>query len=727
MRRATQALVVASVLAAMPAPTTAVAASDSCPNAALRTGASARLPDCRAYELVTPSDKVFGVGEMAVAAGAAAGGDHFAFSNSQALTDLNQAWPADYRADRSEGGWTAVAPDPRPFFDSGATLVAMTNDLSLLEVTPRAYSAADQDFQGPGASNDLYRIGSAGQVSFLSDGELNPVNIFAQLNVWAATADGSHVVFSYDDPLLAADAGRQSAPGLYESSPSGLRLVGVDDAGVRLTDGTVDLGSVGSASDMISALHAVSADGSKIFFAAYDGGAVSGKAGLYVRENGEHTMAIPATPDGANARATFLGASADGSTVYFLTTDGLTTTDADGAQDLYAYDLSTQTTTLVSDGTGSGTPLFSAVYANDDGSRVYFQVYGQLEPGVGADNQVNTYVSQNGSIALVAATGAVNVSGFARQEQCSPTRLTPDGRYLLFESSDQLTSDDHDFSSDVYRYDAKTGQLDRVSQGPQGGNAETGAYNNAQIAGGINCNDSYLDASHAISDDGHFVFFQTTEQLVAADTNQEFDVYEYDAQTGETRLVSGGYGPDDSQLMTVTPSGNEVFISTTDQLVASDHDALRDVYAVRVNGGFPDVPGQPSCRESDCQGAPRVVEEPPVIASITFTGPGNATATRKPSRATARVRVLKRFVRGTRISLRVKVPGRGRISVAGTALKRATKTVSRAATYSVSAHLTAKAADALRRKHRLRLKVRVGYIPSAGKASSVTVTIQVRK
>ena len=35
----------------------AAAAADSCPNAEFRAGYSARLPDCRAWEMVSPVDK----------------------------------------------------------------------------------------------------------------------------------------------------------------------------------------------------------------------------------------------------------------------------------------------------------------------------------------------------------------------------------------------------------------------------------------------------------------------------------------------------------------------------------------------------------------------------------------------------------------------------------------------------------------------------------------------
>jgi hypothetical protein len=77
-------------------------------------------------------------------------------------------------------------------------------------------------------------------------------------------------------------------------------------------------------------------------------------------------------------------------------------------------------------------------------------------------------------------------------------------------------------------------------------------------------------------------------------------------------LISAGTGPYASGLATASESGNDVFFTTSDELVKQDTDELIDIYDARVGGGFvPTQTAQPCEELSTCR------EAPPVAASST--------------------------------------------------------------------------------------------------------------
>ena len=123
-------IVVADPFVALPGPERAftlfpgpLSPSNGCPNAAFRTGPSAALPDCRAYEMVSPVDK--NGGEIKVLGSAtnfparleqsSADGAAFAYSSITAFAGAASApWTSEYLATRREGsGWSTAAISPR--------------------------------------------------------------------------------------------------------------------------------------------------------------------------------------------------------------------------------------------------------------------------------------------------------------------------------------------------------------------------------------------------------------------------------------------------------------------------------------------------------------------------------------------------------------------------------------------------------------------------------------
>jgi hypothetical protein len=376
-------------------------------------------------------------------------------------------------------------------------------------------------------------------------------------------------------------------------------------------------------------------------------------------------------------------------------TDDANTGPDDNAPNLYAYDLNTgvlsDLSVDTSAGDASGAGVVGLVSAAEDGSYVYFVANGVLasntsgplaekaEPGncplqggTGEEPLCNLYVEHfNGSawepprfIAKLVGDNndekdwegyAEGLSENAHGPGEHSVRVTPDGTRLAFQSVWSLTGYDnvpvsHEGCenercgvSEVYLYDALNGSLVCASCDPNGaapvGRAELGG-SYGEEGNAFSTPSQYYEARN-LSVNGQRLFFQSRDPLVSSDTNGRQDVYEWEAdgegsctlEPGCVLPVSDVAGEDDSFFMDASPSGNDVFIATGDQLVSSDTDDLRDVYDVRVDGGFPAPPvAPPACAGADaCRGPAAAGQGLGSPASATFSGAGNLTPAPPPT------------------------------------------------------------------------------------------------
>ncbi len=217
--------------------------------------------------------------------------------------------------------------------------------------------------------------------------------------------------------------------------------------------------------------------------------------------------------------------------------------------------------------------------------------------------------------------------------------VTPDGRFLVFTSSADLTPDDTSTARQVFEYDAQTGALVRVSIGQDGFNhngnvpavvnpdpphevVDAASIASPEYPGGYYESSAY--GSHlSVSADGSYVFFQSPVGLTPQALNQQVigvetgefniskstyanNVYEY--HEGQVGLLSDGQdlthrGSEvNVELIGTDPSGDDLFFTTEDRLVGQDTDTSIDVYDARIDGGFPAPAIPPSCSGDACQG-----------------------------------------------------------------------------------------------------------------------------
>ncbi|MBN1529213.1 MAG: hypothetical protein JW895_09145 [Thermoleophilaceae bacterium] len=149
--------------------------------------------------------------------------------------------------------------------------------------------------------------------------------------------------------------------------------------------------------------------------------------------------------------------------------------------------------------------------------------------------------------------------------------VSADGRYVAFESvANNLSGEDVDNVSDIFRRDLQTGVLTLVSRatGPAG-------------AGGTT--NSYLPS---ISADGRYVAFESgADNLSAEDNNTYVNVFVRDLQENTTTLVSratgaaGTGGDDNSYDASISADGRYVaFESIADNLSPDDNNTYYNIF-----------------------------------------------------------------------------------------------------------------------------------------------------
>jgi len=628
-------------------------APPSCPNDHVRqlTGSS-YLPDCRAYELVSPglagsvqlypSQAVWDLSQSQDLYGA---GDNWALNTGLANSPSRLAFFAGrgaipgldapnseldmYMATRTTGGWTTTLPGL-----TGSQVIASGGRRQCsesLELCIDHDEGVGLEIKAPETAP--YLFSSAGEFR----GRL-PTNLKVVpggerfIGAQRASADFSHYLFSSTNVAF-APGGLTGGQGSAYDNDLEARSVTVIS---KLPNGA-DIAQDGTVFHAIE-FPGLSPDGSHVLMQTP---AANGQSHLYMRVNQSVTYDVA-----RGAGVKLVGMPREGSKVFFVADQRLTLDDTDDSADLYMWSEEGDALTRVSQGNGQGNsnscnakwiggcgvgaltterghpsglqsiPGLDDVIAEEEGD-VYFYSPELLDPGSPAiANQRNLYVFRGGAVQLVASLDSGT--------QIDRMQISPDGRYAGIVTRSRLTSYDNRGFQQMYTYDADTGAIRCASCNPEALPPT-----------------SDVEASQGgpfMADDGR-VFFATKERLVARDRDGRIiDVYEYVG--GRPQLITSGVGSRDftgggalvefgsvtehTGLEAVSADGADVYFSTFDTLVPQDQNGpYVKFYDARTGGGFAAEPGFAPCTAADeCHGADSSPPQAPLMASGGALGAG---------------------------------------------------------------------------------------------------------
>lgn len=560
-----------------------------CPNEGVRTGLSALLPDCRAYELVTPANTnartPIGVGLLGTyfpTLQASPLGDKVSFEIEGGLLPGGEGTGSQagdpYLATRGESGWSSVYTGP-PSAESPSILPG-SNSPDQGYSFWSANGEGSASIEGEVTNYVRYRDGHS---ALVGRGDLGTD---PRAEGKLITDSGGHIVFG-SFKQLTEDAPPSGTQAVYDRTADEVTHL------VSLLPGNVTP-SAGKGAVYLGA----SPDGTGI---AFNIGST-----LYLRYNNEETYEV-------GEKVTFAGVAQGGKRIFYLQGGNLLAFEVEGEGNPIAFSAS-----------GDVTPI----NVSTDGSTAYF-----VSPSVltGEDNpngataqpgEDNLYLSREGALSFVGTVTERDVKGeFGGKQQIDglglwtqaliegpaldPSRTTPEGGVLLFESRAPLAGYDPEGHAEIYRYDSVHNELDCLSciptNEPASGEASLQSVSQAQ---GAQEPFSAFALVENLRSDGRRAFFQSTESLVLGDTDGLQDVYEWEAEGigscerlgGCLYLISSGHSERIDYLYAVSGSGGDVFFRSSDLLLPSDSDETPSIYDARVEGGFPEEV------EKECQG-----------------------------------------------------------------------------------------------------------------------------
>jgi hypothetical protein len=630
-----------------------VESAASCPNEAFRVGASARLPDCRAYEQITPTHKEgarepFDYG-LATGGGVliAEGGDRVMLEAE--ATDWGTspaAGQGPYFFSREEGkGWqmTAASPQPETGIDS------TTSGLFSPNLEGFAFSSSFKTSEGSESKDVEYKAGPPGgpyvTAAAIPSGETGVGSAWV-----AASRDFSRLFLASEDhSLLGVSTGTKNGSDLYEYVDGELRQVNVTGSsgstigacGAHIVNGDEEAGTESSA-------HAVSANGLRVFFEAVPGKDCSEPKDLYMREDGEGTVDLGAYR--------FLGANAEGTEVLLEKRSGETREvlldELESATLKTLFAVHSETTFAVS----------------EDFSTIYFISDEHLTP------QAPSAVPGNGSLVgdiyrydIPSETLSFIDTGSRIRLEVSKVSPNGDDLYLEADALEGVPGGKGSAAnqggglatnSQVYRYDSEESVLQCMSCSSSFDPEPklTAVFGDIGGNGGILRSLTGYPRQQFASANGDYVFFDTPSALLPSDVDGEVapedegnynqrensstefsvssDVYEWRKPgidgcahvEGCLALITNGRGGFLNLFLGTDGSGRDALIYTGSQLVPGDDDTAGDVYDARIGGGAPPPAPRPVECEGDACSTPASPPNDATPSSFTFSGAGNALA-----------------------------------------------------------------------------------------------------
>ena len=580
----------AKILTTFPPPSLPTRA---CPNEEFRTAASAVLPECRAYEMVSPVEK--GNSDIKVLLSpsgypsrldqSSTDGNRFTYSSSTSFSDaISSPWSSQYLATRTAGGWSTHSLNPP------RTSIPVTSGQIMKLTMP--YKAFNPDLSSgwlmQNTEPPLDECGSPGFINLyrrdLETGEYEaltsagaPIGTLQdyRLEVQGISDDGTHAVFRANAKLTedAASSGGTNYQ-LYEhvadEGCGELRLVSYLPNGKPVNPKATPAsagGSVGQPGENLDSQVArgVSADGSRVFFTLGDT-ALAAEGRLYVRVNADKEQSPVSVEEPKPKVFTYKCTDPNlGCTLQITTEDAQFWTAAtDGSKAVYSigsslYEFDTEkalagepASTLIAGGLIAGRGVAAA---NDILSRLYF-VSGEALGGEGEEGKLNLYLREGGGIRLVATLGDFGSTPFLALKVGAPSmisnsvHMTVDGSHMAFVSNSSPTGYDNADAAgngpvyEVYIYDAETDEVHCISCNPSGARPRAARVLSFgeiyPISAMMPPGESQHFSPRALTADGNRLFFESFEALLPRDTNGKADVYEWQRADGEKACEEAG-------------------------------------------------------------------------------------------------------------------------------------------------------------------------------------------